>query len=251
MKIAAVCVTWNDNTGLGRVIECFNRQTHPDREFIALEDGGMYPDQPRGDRWRVVSIDRRFSCLGAKRNAVSALASLDCDAFAVCDSDDIYLPRWMAAINNALQSSAWVMPTQALEWNTNGTWKRVKTWKESQARRAYHGAWAFTREAFESVGGYPILDSEDNPLATKLLDKFGPAGDTICPMFPDPYYAYSRGPNHISTLFSKLARHRADFAREAYRLKGTETPVPSILNVGWDRDYSAIPIPGQLLERIW
>lgn len=252
MKIAAVCITWNDNEGLGRVVECFNRQSHPDRELIVLEDGGMYPHQPHGDRWRIVSVDRRFSCLGAKRNAAAAMASLDCEAFAVCDSDDIYLPHWLASINHALQSAAWIMPTQALEWNSDGSWRRVMTWRESQLRRAYHGAWAFTREAFELVGGYPIYGEEDNPLSQKLSDRFGPAGDSICAEFPDPYYAYSRGPNHISEIYGRLARQkRPDFHREAYKMKGLERTEPASLSVGWDRDYSAIPIPSKLSKRPW
>lgn len=250
MKIAAVCITWQEPR-LGRVIESFQRQSHPDRELIVLDDAGWYPDQPHGNQWRVVSIDRRFSCLGSKRNAASALASLDCEAFAVADADDIYLPHWLAAINHALKSSVWAMPTQALEWSPDGSWRRVKTWKESQLQRAYHGAWAFTRKAFEEIGGYPICGEEDNPLARKLLEKFGPPGDPICAEFPDPYYAYSRGPKHISESYQRLSRQRNDFCREAYRLKGLERADPIPLTIGWDRDYSSIQIPNRLSERIW
>jgi len=250
MKIAAVCITWQEPR-LGRVIESFTRQTHPDREMCIVDDANWYPEQPHGDRWRVVSIDRRFSCLGSKRNAAAALASSDCEAFAVCDSDDLYLPHWLAAINHALQSAAWAMPTQALEWNPDGSWRRVKTWRGSPLHRAYHGAWAFRREAFELVGGYPIWGEEDIPLARKLLEKFGPAGDPICPEFPDPYYAYSRGPGHISESYIRLSRERQDFHREAYRLKGEERIDPVPLVVGWERDYSKIPIPAELCERPW
>jgi glycosyltransferase involved in cell wall biosynthesis len=250
VKIAAVCIAWKEPR-VGRVIESFLRQSHPDRELIVLDDAGWYPRQPHGDRWRVVSIDRRFVSLGAKRNAAAALASSDCDAFAVADADDLYLPHWLASIDAALQTTAWVMPTQALEWNPDGSWRRVRTWAGSPVYRAYHGAWACTRNAFELVGGYPMWGEDDIPLASKLLAGFGPAGDAISDAFPDPYYAYSRGAGHISEDYIRLSRERPDYHREAYRIKGLDRAGPVPLVVGWDRDYAAMPIPDEVFPRPW
>lgn len=250
MKIAAVCITWQEPL-IGRVIESFQRQTHPDRELIVLDDAGWYPEQPAGDRWRVVSVNRRFRSLGAKRNAAAALASTDCEAFAVADADDIYLPHWLAAVNHALQDAVWCQPTQALEWNPDGTWRRTRTYRGSPFCRAYHGGWAYRREAFEAVGGYPLAGEEDAPLARKLLLTFGVQADTICSEFPAPYYAYSRGPEHISERYIALASETDEFHAAAYAEKGRERADPVPLAVGWDRDYTAIEIPDEVHPRTW
>jgi len=250
LKIAAVCITWQEPR-LGRVIESFLRQSHSDRELIVLSDDGWYWDQPHGDDWKIISFQRRFNSLGSKRNAATALTSPDVEAFAVCDSDDLYLPHWLAAINHALQGAAWCQPRQVLEWNPDGTWRRQQTWRDSPINCAYHGAWGYTREAFEAVNGYPIAGEEDMPLVRKLLAKFGPSADTICDAFPDPYYAYSRGPEHISEVYSRLAKETPDYHREAYRLKGLDRKPPEPLVIGWERDFSAIPIPAQVHPRPW
>jgi len=250
VKICVCVITWQQPL-LGRLIECFGRQSHDAREMLIIDDAGWYPDQPHGDRWRVVSIDRRFSCLGAKRNAAAALASSNCGAFCIGDDDDVYLSHWLASIDHALQSAAWCAPTQALEWNSDGTWRRQLTWRGSPLHRAYHGAWAFRREAFEAVGGYPIFGEEDIPLARQLIADYGPPADPICSEFPDPYYAYSRGPDHISESYIRLSKERDDYHAEAYRRKGLERRSPVPLVVGWDRNYSAIPIPAEVHPRPW
>ena len=129
VKICVCVITWQQPL-LGRLIECFNRQTHKDREMLVVDDAGWYLDQPHGDRWRVVSVDRRFGSLGSKRNAATAMTSHGAEAFCVGDDDDLYLPHWLASINHALQGAAWCQPRQILEWNPDGTWRRQQTWRD-------------------------------------------------------------------------------------------------------------------------
>ena len=65
MKIAAVCVTYLRPVGLGRMLACFLQQDYPDRELVILDDAGQYDDQ-EGDRWRLVSVSKRYPTLGEK-----------------------------------------------------------------------------------------------------------------------------------------------------------------------------------------
>lgn len=248
MKIAAVCITWRRPKLLGQLIECFNRQTYQDRELLIVDDSGQYPSQPSGDRWRIVSVDRRFRTIGEKRNAVAAMVSPDVSAYAVWDDDDTYLPWALAASVFALRKHPWVQPRQVLEWNDDGqTWRRQESWsRERPLHIAYHGCWSYLREAFINVGGYPARTDEDWELARRLRDHCGPSGDTICPEFPDPFYAYSRQTSGTWHMSERGACDRA-------YVQALQEPCEVVENVpiGWDRDYAAIPIPDEVHRRPW
>jgi len=233
---------------LSQLIECFNRQTCQDRELLILDDSGQYPSQPSGDRWRIVSVGQRFRTIGEKRNAAAAMVSPDVAAYAVWDDDDAYLPWALEASVNALKASPWVQPRQTLEWDASGTtWHRQETFGRDRPNHiAYHGCWSYLREAFINVGGYPAATSEDWELARKLRDRYGNSGDTICQEFPRPFYAYSRA---TSGTWHMSERGATD---NAYR-QALDEPCEIIerVSIGWDRDYTAIPIPDEVHRRPW
>ena len=77
MKLVVLCPTFRRPKLLGYLIRCFERQTHPDRELVILDDAGTLRPQT-GDLWRVLSQPNRFPTLGAKRNALARLAPSDC-----------------------------------------------------------------------------------------------------------------------------------------------------------------------------
>ena len=54
-----------------QMLRCFLAQDYPHRELLILDDASQYADQS-GDRWRLVSVRRRFATLGEKRNAAAA-----------------------------------------------------------------------------------------------------------------------------------------------------------------------------------
>jgi hypothetical protein len=236
------------------------------REMIVLDDAGQYPDQPCGPGWRVVSRNERYPSLGAKRNAAVDLISPDTEAIAIADDDDMYLPDWLAACANALENAEWTQARQILEWTPDLNWQRCASFHVSNPGScAYHGAWAYRLRAFDRAGRYPEVGEEDNPLANKMTDLFGFSADTICPMFPDPWYAYSRGkmtgmlksnnPYHVSDTYQQLVRQRErDFHSKAWENigKGHDAIQPvAKIPVEWDRDYLAIPIPKTLKPRVW
>lgn len=243
-KITAFCLTYNRPVQLGRVVECFNRQTYQNREMIILDDAGMYPSQPSGDRWRVVSVPDRFGSMCEKRNACAALAR-DADYLAVTDDDDIYLPHWLESLANGLDKHRWVQPTEAYEFDGH-TITRTETFnRQAPQFKAHHGQWAYRREAFLEVGGYPP-GADDDLIAKFLRQRIGPSGDSICPEYPEPFYIYSRETTfqHVSPLFYQMPM------QSAWEHLGKTLPAVE-LHVGFDRDYFAMPRPAVAERRAW
>lgn len=244
MKIAAINVTWNQPVLLGRMIECFLRQTHDDRRLLILDDAGQYPELG-GDRWLIVSTATRYPSLGEKRNAAVAMAIErwpDIDAIAVADTDDIYLPHHLEACVAALQDHQWCQPIQVLVQG-GGRFKRMLTYRENNYHfRGYHGGWAFRQEAFEKLDGYAKMDTgEDAEIGRQALRSFGLSADTISPEFPDPTYCYTTTGQHLSAMgsggYEKLGRQKIE-------------PVDK-LDISWPEDYSKWPIDDEVLPRNW
>ena len=183
MKVAAVCCTWCRPERLRHLIRCFERQDHPDRELVILDDAAQYHDQA-GDRWRLVSVPTRYPTLGDKRNAAAALVSPDAEAFAVFDDDDLYLPWALSAVAAGLRVAEWTRPSQVLA--LQGLDRLTPT----PAGGLYHGAWAYRRELFQCVGGYPSMNSgEDQHLAHRFNCANATCADPIELGFR-PYYVY-------------------------------------------------------------
>lgn len=242
-KIAMICPTYNRPKELGRLIECFNRQTYENRELVILDDGGQYPSQPSGDRWRVVSVPKRFPSLCAKRNACAALTKAD--YLQVADDDDLYLPWALAAMAKALDAHEWVQPREAFEFDGKVITRTKTDTPYLPSYCAHHGNWGYRRSAFVEIGGYPP-GCDDDAIAIKFRRRFGAPGDTLCDEFPDPAYIYSREQHvrHISPLFWKMSKE------EAWAVLGQSLPVAD-LKVGFDRDYFAMPRPAVAKRRAW
>lgn len=169
MKIAVLCPTCRPHL-LGYMVCCFERQTHPDRVLIILDDSGTLPPA-QGDRWELVSTRERYPTLGAKRNALVALVPPDVDALVAWDDDDLYLPWGLEATAEALRSAPWSRPSQACHLR-GGRLLRVRTAdRPDGADRAYQCGWGILVDAFRQVGGYPdnLSVGEDRALASRLV----------------------------------------------------------------------------------
>lgn len=225
MKLAALCPTYKRPKELAAVIECFLRQDYPAelRELIVLDDAGQYANQA-GNRWSLVSLPVRFRTLGEKRNASAALVSPDVDAYCVWDDDDIYLPWHMSAAAAALKDADYTIPTviyvdrrDHLERKTN--------------QYLFHGAWAFRREAFERVNGYPFMQSgQDQGLLRRFKAAQLRRADPI-QQDPRPSYVYRwctiPGNRHISAM-----------GKDGYeRLSQLAAAPVKTLVPRWDRDW--------------
>jgi len=212
MKIAAVCCTYHRPQSLGEMIYCFLRQDYPAerRELIILDDAGQY-EAEQHDRWRLVSTDRRYPSLGEKRNAAAALVSDDVDALAVWDDDDLYLPWALSTSAAALERAEWSCPSRVLLPRPDGTLVQHLT------GGLYHGAWAYRRELFEQLGGYPAMNNGEDQSFSRRLQRAGVA--PVDPLRHDqpPFYVYATQP--------KDAWHLSHMGRDGYERLGVLRPV--------------------------
>ncbi len=244
-KIAMVCLTYKRPRLLGRIIECFRRQTHDDRELVILDDCGDFPSQPTGDRWRIVSVPNRYPSLGAKRNAAVKLLSPDVEMMQTVDDDDVYLPWSLEAAAAALKKGVWAQGREAFEWDGE-TMLRIETFnRQFPSRIAYNGHWCFCVPEFWKVGGYPE-EMDDDLIWKRMTAAYGPSVDLISERFPDPAYVYSREPDthHISRLYPSMSMESAWDKMGATKIDGE-------LVIGWDREYDKIPRPATAQLRPW
>jgi len=106
-----------------------------------------------------------------------------CDAYAILDDDDVYLPWHLQAHAATLEDHAWSHPSRILS-------HLCRVLHEEPAAGRFHGALAFRREAIEAVGGWrqDARADFDQDLIARLRARFGPPGDP-CDYGP-PSYVY-------------------------------------------------------------
>lgn len=231
MKIACVCPTYKRPRELAEAIESFLRQDYPAelRSLIVLDDVGQYsPDACDGlPGVRLVTTSTRYVTLGGKRNASVELAG-DADAICVWDDDDIYLPWHVSACARAIAGVDYAIPTKVLSFRRGG-----KMIVRSNAS-LFHGAWIFTRAAFERVGGYPLMQSgQDQALLARFKAAHMHRGDHLLhDARPSYIYRWGTTPSgwHISAL-SKTNGYERLAARQAEHVAKI---VPA-----WSRDWLA------------
>ena len=196
MKIAAVTVTYKRPVQLGRMLACYLVQDYENRELVILDDAGQYDNQ-EGDRWRLVSVRRRYPTLGAKRNAAAAIVSPDAEAIAVWDDDDCYLPWALGASVAALEDACWSRPSQVLHPAPDGSGEltRHRTATDGRGRqKLYHAAWAFRRETFEGIGGYsPAINNGEDQQLMRRLERAGTTEADPCELGFAPFLVCSWG----------------------------------------------------------
>ncbi len=198
MKIAAVCCTFLRPEQLGQMIRCFELQDYAaaECELVVLDDAGQY-DDCRGDGWSLRSVAKRFPSLGEKRNAAAQLVSGDCDAIAVWDDDDLYLPWALRACAAALEVAPWSRPSRVLHVQENGTLRQHET------GGLFHGGWAYRRDVFDQVGGYPAIDNGEDRGLARRLQQAGVETSDPCELGFRPFYVFrwhSGSPWHLSNL---------------------------------------------------
>jgi hypothetical protein len=188
MKICVCCCTYKRPRSLGHLIRCFERQTHPDRFMVILDDEGSLGHRC-GDRWDVVSIPRRFRTLGEKRNAVAALAPPDAGALAIWDDDDLYFPWALEATVAALAHGDWSRPSVALVPIVEPPGNRW-SFRQVQTGGLFHGAWAYRRELFDRAGWYPAESGPEDQGLMRKMEALGPAIVDPIGLGYQPFYVY-------------------------------------------------------------
>ncbi len=138
------------------------------RELIVLDDAGELQSQT-GEGWQTISIPRRFRSLPEKFNALAGLARGE--ILVVWEDDDIYLPHHISSHVAAMEGHLWSKPSKVLSDYTGQI-------QEEEATGRFHASLAFTRQAFEQVGAWPLTmrgDFDQQLLAR--LTATGPSGD--------------------------------------------------------------------------
>ncbi|MES2793936.1 MAG: glycosyltransferase family A protein [Planctomycetota bacterium] len=229
--ISCLCCTWIRPLQLANLIACYERFDYPEelRELVILDDAGQYPTQPSGKRWEIVSVRRRLSTLGEKRNALAAMADLRADAFAVMDDDDAYLP-WH------LQSAAYALG-QA-EWSkTSWVWSEADATSPlalTHARGFYHAAWAYSCEAFRRVGAYPMRnDGEDQEFSERLTRHSVTSADPTLKFAPSFVHRWNgSGDTHISAM--------GDDGWQVMNHKRASMEICNTLNISPSREWAML-----------
>jgi len=193
MSIAAVCITHNRPGLLSQAVRMFQLQSCPDKEMLIFDDCGQYESGRIAENIRVVSIRQVFASLGTVRNL--AVRMTDADHVAIWDDDDVYFPWHLDACAHALASSDWAGPSVVWDqWKPDELILSKTTSRTNPQDICYHGSWCYRRAAFEKVRGYPdtAVGDSDCEFARRLFAHYGPPGDTVSDLFPDPSYLYSR-----------------------------------------------------------
>ena len=238
VKIAAVCCTHLRPRQLGYLVKCFLEQDYPreSRELVILDDVGQY-DQQQGDGWRLVSRSQRYPTLGEKRNAAVQLVSPDVEALAVWDDDDLYLPWALSASVAALRQAPWSRPSLVLHEQPDGSLRQHAT------GGLFHGGWAYSREAFQQVGGYAPMDNgEDQDFAGRMRRSGIPWADPIALGYR-PFYVYNLG-DGTSYRLSNLGSH----GYQRLNLRPASRPQ---IEITWPQDYAHPRIVPGVFARVF
>lgn len=159
MKIACLCPTFRRPQLAANAAACFLAQDYPsgDRRLYVLDDAKQFEDtRDEAAGIYAASTQARYASLANKFNAVAlwALSTWpEVEAFAVWEDDDVYLSGHLRQHAVALAGGAGCsMPSRVL--SNYGLPKDGSTRVEDATGR-FHGGWAFSRAAFERIGGWP------------------------------------------------------------------------------------------------
>ena len=226
LKLTAICITYKRPLALEHAIESFLKQDYHNKAMIILDDAGQYRNM-EGDGWKLVTSPVRYRTIGEKRNASAALAPQDTDVYCVWDDDDIHLPWHMSGIAKAMEHGNFAIYSECFVKDGDKPISRIPT------GRRYHSCWGYSRELFESVRGYPFVQSGQDLDFRDLAFRNGGATlvDPISLGF-EPSYVYCWGQTHH--------RHLSGFGRGqgGYDSLGNDKFYEvHQLTPKWDRDW--------------
>lgn len=165
MRIACLCPTYCRPKCLPSAVWQFLRQELPpgvEARLFVLDDAGQYDDR-FDKRVAIYSTPLRAETFGHKYNRLASIATdWQPDVFAVWEDDDVYMSRHLAAhAEQFRRGAAWSIPQKKLtDYHrrpgvpvTELTLADLRV--EKRETPWCHGSWAYSRELFERVGGYP------------------------------------------------------------------------------------------------
>jgi len=157
--------------------------TCPQQRLTVFSDNLGFPNV------KVVNLDRRPACLGEARNI--GVAACDGRVIRVVDDDDFVLSGDLRLYADAFAQNpdcAWIL--------INSQFYMERDTIKAISPGAMH-QFAFTKESWQAVGGYPALTcGEDRGFVSALQERF--TGKKITPAKPQYVYCWSQGSFHAS-----------------------------------------------------
>lgn len=226
MLLSCLCVTRGRPELVAEAVRQFELQSYRDKELLILDDAGQYDGYHGQANVRVMSDRIELDSLARLRNLGFEMAAGE--AVVIWDDDDWYFPWHLEAIAEALSSplAKWARPSVVWdEWEPGQFIKcRVHNASGDPRSYCYHGAWAFTKRAWEQAGKYPLghPGDRDSDFAGEVLRVCGPSADTISERFPEPSYCYRR--HRCAVRGSEMsAQQMLDRRKESLPFSGTIT----------------------------
>ena len=171
-----------------------------DRELIILDDGGQFKAL-EGKVWpgnaQIISVSRRFSSFGEKQNACCSFSTSKHDLLVNLEDDDFLAPWTLEAHVAAFQKGNVSIPKRFFIQLRNESLRLLVNKRLHDG----HAGWAYERNLFRKVGGYPWIDI---PTDMHLWERF----KNVNAVFADsteshPPYFVSRpftAVNHLSRI---------------------------------------------------
>jgi len=180
-----MCLTYGRPALLEEAVFSFLLQDYAgNKELVILNDCSKHHLSYEHPEIRIINCDRRFSSVGRKRNACVEYCRFD--YLFPWDDDDICMPHRLSfSMKKLLGSGAdFFKPNSAYIWN-NG---RIT---ELICGAFFHAQSCFTKDLFQSVDGYPEIESgEDQVFEKRIFRKKRTSTDIDV---QDNYYIYKWG----------------------------------------------------------
>lgn len=202
MKISCLCPTYKRPHLLTNAIACFEQQDFPfDAELIVFDDADQFTSKTwevsgkPNLRVRVFSQRTRFASIPEKYNYMIRHFAHS-ELFVIWEDDDMFLPNHLSTIFKQADAGVQFI-TPSLAFSTYGQVLGDVILECAKGR--FHSSWAFTRAAWEAVGGYP----ED-----EYLDFDQRFGGSMARLGLQEYYdipTYVYRPNHNSFRGSQVS----------------------------------------------
>jgi glycosyltransferase involved in cell wall biosynthesis len=228
--ISCVCITHSREHLIGEAVESFLRQDYKgEKELIIVNDNPLQELVCDSKDVFILNSKKRFKTIGEKRNASIALSSGN--IIFPWDDDDIYFPT---RISYSLEN------IKGDYFNPRTAWVMNSGIKVSKNR--FHSMSCFTRELFDSVGGYPHVNSgQDAEIENLFMAKQKMPIDSIDEK--DLYYLYRwSGTNswHLSAcgVDSITGKNGMDMFAESNGKKSRAGLIE--IKPSWKQDYISL-----------
>lgn len=192
--VSCICPTYGRFPTHGHLLSdavaCFLWQDYPAKELVVFNDSREQTLVCELPGVRVVNMPTRYATLGEKYNA--AIKAARGDIILPWEDDDVSLPHRISQAVERLKGHAYFNPRRSWYWHD-------KLHSDHQ-HGVCHNASAYTREAWEKVGGYPAVSGSQDATMDSRLRALGRTAPPLTDDFREWSYVYRWGmqPYHLS-----------------------------------------------------